>query len=111
MSKLELLIRLAESNPSALECLEQLINESQDLVSGANLEKRKQILNFIEANEITGTYLYVLYSDIADKNLDLMHYIIDNAPINKVKAASSVQDYSGRKILKNWIDGYKISNR
>jgi hypothetical protein len=111
MSTLESFIKLSKGNPHALECLVRLTNESQDLASGANLEKRTQILNFIKTNEITGTDLYVLYNDIADKNLDLMHYIIDNAPINKVKAASSVQDYSGRKILKNWIDGYKISNR
>jgi hypothetical protein len=111
MDELKSLLKLSNGNKGTIECLERLTNKSQDLISGTNLEKRNQILNFIKANEIVGTSLYVLYNDIANKNLDLMHYIIDNASIDAIKTASSSQDYSGKNLLRNWIEGYKISNR
>lgn len=102
---------LSKGNPGALSCIVLLISENQDLETGASLEKRLEILEYVRKHNIKGTDLYVLWADISQRNLDLMHYIISNAPEDKVKLASTKQDYSGREILDNWLKGYKITSR
>lgn len=103
--------RLSKGNPGAVSCIALLISPQQDLVSGASKEKREETLAYLDAHSIIGTDLYVLWSDISGRNLDVMHYIISNAPVDKVKLAASKQDYSGKEILDQWLKGYKIANR
>jgi len=56
---------------------------------------------------IRGTDIYVLWSDICDKDYELMNYLLIQVPEDIIVTASSKQDYSGKKLVQNWIDKYK----
>lgn len=92
-----LLFEVSQGNPGAMTCFIGLLDESVD----------PMILPKIIDNEIYGTDLYVLWSDISKRDYELMAYLCRNVPIDKLKLASSKQDYSGIEMLKEYIDSYK----
>jgi len=108
MSSLESFIKLSQDNSGAMHCVAQLVSSKQDLHTGANPEKRREILRYIDQHHILGDRLAVLYSEICEENLDLMHYIIINASVEEVKLATSKRNYSGRDILINWLLSYEL---
>lgn len=105
----KLIIELAQGNPGAVTCLISLFDNNQDLDTGASMFEREFILAYLSENNIKGTNLYVLWSNISDKNLSLMYHIVKTAPAKDVVNASSQQDYSGRVTLKKYIDAYHIN--
>lgn len=55
---------------------------------------------------IKGSDLYVLWSDISNKDYELMAYLCGSAPDKLLIEASSKQDYSGKHILAHFIANY-----
>lgn len=90
------LLKWAQGNPGALVCLMGLL-EYEDLAT------QIAIILKIKKLEIFGTDLYVLWSDISNKNYALMAYLCKNVPENVLKDASSRQDYSGIELCKPYI--------
>ena len=80
-----------------MTCFIGLLDESVD----------PMILPKIIDNKIYGTDLYVLWSDLSKRDYGLMAYLCRNVPIDKLKLASSKQDYSGIEMLKEYIDSYE----
>lgn len=109
MSNLESFIKLSQGNPGALECIAMLCDSKQDLVQGTNLAKRTEILQFIDKYNLLGSDLYVFYADLCNKNLDVMHYIVANAPVGEIRQAASARDGSGIKIILPYLQAYNAS--
>lgn len=98
---LEQLMRLSAGNPGALQCLMGIIDKPENAVAGITIIPKIEELN------ITGTNLYVLWSDIAREDYYLMAWLCSNAPDYLLKHACSKQDYSGREDLKEYIASYQ----
>lgn len=80
---------LAKGNPVAMQFLIELFNS----------DTPERTLDKVEKSGIVGTDLYVLYSDICEKDLNKVRRLMDNCPIDELKAACSRQDYSGKKLV------------
>lgn len=93
METMTQIVEMAEGNPGAITCL-------AETMSYVNGEVIKDIL--LKYN-IKGTDIYVLWSDICSKNLNLMYYILNNASKEDVIEAAHRQDYSGKELLSKWI--------
>lgn len=96
-------IEAANGNPGALMCVLGLVKE-------ANPIDGIKILMKIEELKITGTDLYVLFSDLCNKDYGLMAYLCSNVPNDVLKDASSRQDYSGRELVEKFVTEYGAMN-
>lgn len=97
----ELLVKLSDGNPGAVNALIQVLTPSTGVIFQAS-----HIFKYFEDNNIIGTDIYVLASDICGHNYLLMWYLIENAPVALVKAAANKQDRSGKQILSEYINKY-----
>lgn len=90
------LIEWSEGNPGALTFLMKLTESN-------NLEKSIEITLKLENTSIRGTNLYVLWSDLCDKDLDKVYELCKKCPTNILEDACSRQDYSGRELVKEYL--------
>ena len=94
---LEIAIRLSKGNPGALTCVVELLKEHP--------MPALTILPKVEELNIVGTDLYVFWSDLCNKDYELMVQLCHNCPDNILKDACSRQDYSGRELVKPYFYG------
>lgn len=88
-------MKFSKGNPGAMTCLMGLITEA--------LIPALTILPKIEKLEIYGTDLYVFWSDLCNKDYDLMVKLCKDCPDDILKDACSRQDYSGRELVKPYL--------
>lgn len=87
----------AQGNPGAMQCL-------IEVTTMKGCQNQTLILDGLRRMEsIRGTNLYVLYSDLADRNLDKMAELIEKVPSAELEDACNRQDYSGRKIVSKYL--------
>jgi hypothetical protein len=95
---IEELIYLSNGNPGAFACLMGLIEgDSDKLVCGLTIIPR------IKTLDIRGTNLYVLWSDLCDKDYSKMAKLCKDCPDSILIDACSRQDYSGRELVKEYL--------
>lgn len=87
-------LKLAQGNPGAMTFLMQLNNSSVP----------KEIKSKIADSGIVGTDLYVLWSDLCGRNMDVVATLVDKCPLDVLKDACSRQDYSGRELVKEYLN-------
>ena len=90
------ILKLVAGNPGALQCLMGMINEAKNSVYGLT------IIPKLEKLGIKGTDIYVLWSDISDKDYQIMSRLCAIVPDELLVEAASKQDYSGRELLKSY---------
>jgi len=73
-------------------------------LNGENTMKHMNILSKIERCNIKGSGLYVLYSDLGDRNIDTIELICNKVPDSVLTDACSRQDYSGRELIKPYLE-------
>jgi hypothetical protein len=56
-----------------------------------------------QTKSIRGTNLYVLWSDLCDKDLNKVEILCKNCPNDILEDACSRQDYSGINLIKEYI--------
>jgi hypothetical protein len=101
---LEELFQISEGNPGALTCVTGLVNGTiEDSVAAIT------IIPTIKKNQIYGTDLYVLWSDLSQRNYQLMAHLCKEVPSDLLKLASSKQDYSGIEMVKEYIESFQKS--
>ena len=88
-------MKLSQGNPGALNCIMGMLTE--------HLIPALTILPKIEELKIYGTDLYVLWSDLCDKDYILMAKLCKDCPGDILKEASSRQDYSGCELVKPYL--------
>ena len=93
------IIEMSEGNPGALTCLMGIMQfeDQEDLVNGIKIVSKLKTLN------IKGTDIYVLWSDLAERDYSKMANICEKCPDEILVDACSRQDYSGIELVKNYI--------
>jgi hypothetical protein len=96
---MEQIMRLSNGNPGAMTCLMGLLTgDIENSVAGLT------ILPKVEELGISGTDLYVLWSDLCGKDYQKMAELCKNCLSDVLIDASSRQDYSGRELVKDYFD-------
>ena len=95
----KLLFEISKGNPGAITCFLGLLNDDEPYGF--------TIMPVIIDNEIYGEDLYVLWSDLSKRDYGLMAHLCRTVPIDKLKLASSKQDYSGIEMVQEYIDSYE----
>ena len=95
---LQQVMQIAKGNPGAANAAIELIKITDEVF--------KKLL----ANDIVGTELYVLYSDICGRNNTMFLTMLEQISIDVLKDASSRQDYSGREIpeIRNFVNSWEL---
>jgi len=88
---------MGQGNPGAMSAIMELAKDQEigDLV-----------LKFCAEHKIFGTHLYVFWSDICDRDVKYMAYLIENAKKKDIIDFSFKQDYSGRQYFNEYKERY-----
>ena len=86
---------LSKGNPGALAFLMELVKPEMPIRTIARLEN----------SGIVGADLYVLWSDICEKDMAKVIKLVDGCPLPLLKDACSRQDYSGREMVAQYFEG------
>jgi hypothetical protein len=89
----DLLIKMSKGNPGAIVSLLALLTEG----FRAAVER-------LDLLQIHGTDIYIISSDLANKNPHVANHIIMNTDDAKLKEAASKQDRSGLSLLNKEIE-------
>lgn len=93
------IIQLSNGNPGAMVFLMGMISgDVQNSIAGIT------ILPKIKSCGIKGTDLYVLWSDLCNKDYQLTAKLCRDCPDNILIDACSRQDYSGRELVKEYLN-------
>ena len=90
------IIEWSQGNPGAMAFLMSLLEK-------VNAVEAVIIAEVLNESTIRGTDLYVLWSDLGDKDLKLVANICQKVPIDILTDACSRQDYSGRELIKEYL--------
>lgn len=92
---IEMIMKYSQGNPGAVQFLMEMIND---------LEHAVVIAIKLEAiPSLKGTNLYVLWSDLCNKDMSLVAKLCKDCPNDILADACSRQDYSGRKLVKPYL--------
>lgn len=91
------LIKLSDGNPGAMTFL-------MSIFAGLPTVETLSIMYKIETCGIKGTDLYVLYSDLCNKDMSKVIKLCEKCPDDILINACSRQDYSGRELIKSYIE-------
>lgn len=94
----DIFVKMGEGNPGAMTAMMQLIGYTKTSFGGFG-----SILH-LDSFEIYGTDIYVLWSDICERDIVKMQAVLRACklglfPSNTLKDACSRQDYSGRSMV------------
>ena len=73
------------------------------LLESVNAVEAVIIAEVLEKSTIRGIDLYVLWSDLGDKDLEAVANICKKVPLDVLEEACSKQDYSGREMIKEYL--------
>lgn len=91
-------ISWAKGNPGAMQFLATMVHPSNAMISSPILQKIQSI------GSLRGTNLYVLWSDIGNRDLKKVAEICRLVPDNVLADACSRQDYSGRDVVAPYLN-------
>jgi len=92
------IIEWSKGNPGALTFLMSLL-EPETLVAGTHI-----ILTLEKAKSIRGTNLYVLWSDLCNRDISKVEKLCKTCPVDILEDVCSRQDYSGRNIVAKYLE-------
>lgn len=91
------LLEWSKGNPGALTFL-------MDLMDPKNLPYSMSIIpKLTESKTIRGTNLYVLWSDLCNRDIQRVAFLCERCPSDILEDACSRQDYSGRKLVEPYL--------
>lgn len=93
------LIEWSEGNPGALDFLFKVFMSPE-----ANLGQAAFIASKLESyTTLRGTNIYILYSDLCDRDINKVVTLLKNCPQDILEDACNRQDYSGCKMVKEYL--------
>jgi len=87
---------LANGNPGAITFLMEVL--ASDTITGST------IIAKIDKTNIKGTDLYVMWSDLCNKDINKVKTLCEQCPDDILIDACSRQDYSGRELVKEYLN-------
>lgn len=94
----------SKGNPGAMQCLVEMISRPPEELMGSI-----NIIQTLDKLEITGSDIYVFWNDLAGKDWETMEYLANYVPGRTLREACSRQDYSGRELVKEWLQKPNIT--
>ena len=93
------LIEWSKGNPGALDFLMRIFMSPE-----TNFGQAALIASKIKSYPtLRGTNLYVLYSDLCDRDIDKVIILFQKCPQNILEDACNRQDYSGRELVASYL--------
>ena len=92
------IIEWSKGNPGALNFLMNVYGPETSLSDAALIQKKLE-----QCMSIRGTNLYVLYSDLCNKDMALVIKLCKMCPNNILEDACNRQDYSGIKLIEEYL--------
>ena len=89
-------IEWSKGNPGAMSFLMELNRQAPEVINTITE-------TLLRIPTIRGTSLYVLWSDLCDKDIEKVLTLCENCPEEELAIACSKQDYSGREITQKYI--------
>jgi hypothetical protein len=81
------------------------LNFFLDLIKPYNRDSGEYILSRLEeCPSIRGTNLYVMYSDLCDRDMGQVKKLLEKCPNDILEEACSRQDYSGQELVKEYLE-------
>jgi len=94
------IIEYSQGNPGALNFLLTVFSNPK-----GNIDQKAAILIRLRAcPTLRGTNLYVLYSDLCDKDIEKVVKLCTYCPNDILEDACSRQDYSGRELVAVYLE-------
>lgn len=87
----------AGGNPGSMTCLLELISAPED-----KLMRSIEIIQRLDEYGIHGGQIYILWNDLADRNLDRMRDLLWNYPSDLIKEAVGYQDRRGQAMIRRF---------
>ena len=91
------ILQWSQGNPGAMAFLMSFLQPENSLKGLTIIPKLE------EAQSIRGTNLYVLWSDLCNKDLSKVEKLCKNCPTNILEDACNRQDYSGRELVSDYL--------
>ena len=91
------IIEWSKGNPGAMTFLMSLF-EGENAIKGITIVQKLE-----EAKSIRGTNLYVLWSDLCQKDISKVETLCKNCPTSILEDACSRQDFSGKKLVAQYF--------
>lgn len=91
------IVKWSQGNPGAAAFLMSLL-QPENAVKGIAILRKLE-----EGKSIRGTNLYVLWSDLCDRDMSKVETLCKNCPTAVLEDACSRQDYSGRDLVSSYI--------
>lgn len=91
------IIEWSQGNPGAISFLSSLI-DPKNIGDAVPI-----VIKLEEAKSIRGTNLYVLWSDLCERDISKVKALCKNCPTNILEDACSRQDYSGRLLVAEYL--------
>ncbi|MCC4228408.1 hypothetical protein [Zunongwangia profunda] len=92
----ELAIQWSQGNHGALAFLMELSRQDEET---AQVIGQCLMINY----KIRGANLYVLWSDLCDRNIEKVKQLCENCPGDILTDACSRQDYSGKELINQYF--------
>ena len=91
------ILRFSKGNPGAMNCLMGMLKgDIENSIAGLT------IIPILAEYQIMGTDLYVFWSDLCNKDYQLMAHLCEIVPKETLILACSKQDYSGRVMVEKY---------
>lgn len=97
LKKMNQIIQWSQGNPGAMTFLMSIM-QPENVVKGITIIQKLE-----EAKSIRGTNLYVLWSDLCDRDMAKVETLCKNCPTDILEDACNRQDYSGRELVSEYV--------
>lgn len=94
----KIIVRWSQGNPGAMTGLINLFKK-ENIDHALTISKKLE-----ECPSIRGTNLYVLFSDLGNRDYKLIRRLCELVPNDVLEDACSRQDYSGKDIIQKYLD-------
>ena len=91
------LTKRAGGNPGSMTCLLELLFTPE-----AEMVRSQEIIQKLDQYGIRGVGIYVLWNDLADRNLDRMRDLLHNYPEGLIQEAVGHQDRRGQAMIRRY---------
>lgn len=91
------IIEYSKGNPGAMTFLMELL-KPENFISGITILQKLE-----EVKSLRGTNLYVLWSDLCNKDISKVVTLCNHCPNDILEDACSRQDYSGRNLIAKYL--------